>query len=283
MTRYSAKTPSVAIVSDPHGGSRYGLCIPDRVKLTGGDQGPPYYVPSRGQRALSKLWRQFWWWATKVTGGGPDAVVVNGDILEGVHHRTTTLVSNNLKDQRGVAEANLRIISPKSRLYIVKGTPAHDSEEGEAIESVAKNLNAVPSASGQFTRGELWLGFGGYLLHASHKISVSTSPVSEATALVTQLVKAAVDGGRWGKRPPDVIARAHVHRCRVVDLPTHTGGGIALTTPGWQLKTPHVVGCSPMESVQVGGVVVFAGEEGPYVRRWVRTIKRGAVDRWPTN
>jgi MFS family permease len=54
------------------------------------------------------LWREFWdVWVPEVTKGEPYDLVHNGDVIDGVHHGSTTQISHNIEDQLRIAEAVL--------------------------------------------------------------------------------------------------------------------------------------------------------------------------------
>src|SRR5579862_848807 len=85
---------NVVVVSDLHAGCQMGLCPPTGCKLDGAGR----YEPSEFQCKVWKWWIEFWEsWVPQVTHGEKFAVVVNGDILDGVNHRSTSQFSHNLK------------------------------------------------------------------------------------------------------------------------------------------------------------------------------------------
>src|SRR5262245_35739467 len=96
----NAKT--LVVVSDTHCGCRVGLCPPQPMRVDGGGQ----YVPSTFQRKMWAYWRVFWdEWVPEVTRGEPFDLVHNGDAIDGVHHHSTTQISQSIKDQLRIAMA----------------------------------------------------------------------------------------------------------------------------------------------------------------------------------
>src|SRR5579859_4275199 len=91
---------NVIVISDTHCGCRMGLCPPDGAALDDGG----IYTPSRLQKIMWGWWEEFWGeWVPNVTHKGPFVLVHNGDVIDGVHHNSTTQISQNIKDQKDLA------------------------------------------------------------------------------------------------------------------------------------------------------------------------------------
>jgi hypothetical protein len=73
-----------------------------------------------------------------------------------------------------------------------------------------------------------------------------------------------------------VVIRSHRHRAIQIIIPTDTGLGISMTTPGWQLKTPFVyrVAGARVSMPQIGGCLVRQGDEELHTRIFYRSIGR---------
>jgi hypothetical protein len=267
---------NVVVVSDLHCGCRLGLCPPDGVQLDDGGR----YMPSRLQLVVWDWWIEFWEsWVPKVVRGERYAVVVNGDVIDGVHHKATTQISHNLEDQCRVA---YEVLGPvvddcKGQFFMIRGTPSHTGEQGVHEERLAKELGAVPNEEGQYSRYELWKTFGnGRLIHFNHHVGTTSSSQHETSAVNAELAAAFVEAGRWGNTPPDVIVRSHRHRCSEVRIPSQHGYSIALVTPAWQLKTPYAfkVAGARQTTPQIGGSLIRQGDEELHTRHWVKDIGR---------
>ena len=270
----------LVIVSDLHCGCQLGLC-PDRgFEL---DDGGTYY-PSDLQVIVWHWWREFWNdWVPSVVGDEPYAVCVNGDAIEGTHHRVVTPITTNIADQERLAYDVLWPVVQRcdGRYFHVRGTPAHVGPSGQSEERLARMLEAVPDDTGRHARYELWIRLGGDwgpLCHVTHHIGTTSTIAYEATALQKELVNAYVECLRWGDEPPRVIVRSHRHRFFM----THVGQAVTLTTPGWQLRTPFtyrktgaIVG-----RPQIGGVVLTATGDASnpvQVHHKVWGLRRGNV------
>lgn len=269
----SKQRRNLVVVSDLHCGCRMGLCHPDGAKLDDGGS----YKPSRLQHKLWKLWDEFWTqWVPTVTQGEAYDVVLNGDLVDGVHHGSVTQVSHNLVDQSRIAMAVIGAIPRKGHLYVVRGTPAHGGESGQTEEGIAKAIGAVPNKEGQYARWELWLEVGKGLVHLLHHVGSTGSNHYESTAVNKELMEAYVEAGRWGDRPPDVVVRSHRHRSMEVRVPSALGYAIACVTPGWQAKTPfaYKIPGARQSQPQFGGLVIRQGDEDLYTRFKVWRLDR---------
>ena len=267
---------NIIVVSDTHAGCQLGL-FPPSFKLDSGG----LYKPSILQRKVWSMWEHFWGeWVPLVTKKEPYIVVHNGDAIDGKHHDAVTQITQNITDQVAIAEALLRPIVKGNRCagyYHIRGTEAHVGKSGQAEEQLAKNLGAIPDEIGNHARWELWMRLNGNLIHFSHHIGCTGSASYESTAVYKEMIEAYVDASRWGKQPPNVIVRSHRHRAIKVEVPTETGYGIALVTPGFQLKTPNThrfaLGRSSMP--QIGGILIRHGDEDTiFTRSKVWNIER---------
>lgn len=269
---------NLVIVSDLHVGCRMGLCHPDGHDMDDGGR----YTPSPVQRKVWNWWEEFWGeWVPEVTHGEPYAVCVNGDCLDGVHHRAVSQWSQNLTYQRRAAIEILRpVVSGCAGYYHVRGTEAHAGASGQDEEAIAEALGAVRGSAGEFARWELWIRIGRGLAHLTHHIGTSGSMHYESTAVMRELTESYVESGRWADEPPDWVVRSHRHRNCEVRVQTHKGFATACVTPGWQLKTPFaykIVGARQAQP-QIGGTLLRCGDSDLYTRHKVWSLERPLVE-----
>ena len=270
---------NLVVISDLHAGCQMGLCPKEPVRLDGGG----FYAPSKVQAKVWDWWEEFWGaWIPDVTKGEPYDLCLNGDVLDGRHHNAVTQISQNLTDQEKIAEAILRPVVEKceGRLFWIRGTEAHSGPSGENEESLARQLGAIPSESGQYARYELWYRIGGKgLVHITHTIGTTNSMAYESTAPMKELTDAYVESARWSKEPPDVVVRSHRHRNIETRIQTYKGFCTSCITAGWQLKTPFVFKTGARQQLpQIGGTLVRRGDEDTYTRHFVRTLGRPRVE-----
>lgn len=266
---------NVVVISDQHVGDGLGLCHPDGAAL---DDGGTYY-PSKLQRKAWDFWEEFFGeWAPRATKGEPFIVVNNGDVIDGVHHGSTTQWSHNLGDQ---SEHAYQILKPvvdlcEGRYYHIRGTEAHVGKSAVEEERLAKRLGAIPSEEGQHARYELWLRVGGYLCHFLHHIGTTSSSQHETSALNAEYAAMCVDAARFGREPPVIVARAHRHRNSEIRLPSRGGYATVFVTACWQLKTPFAwkVAGARVTTPQMGGSLIRVGDEELHTRHCVWDIQR---------
>lgn len=275
----SSKLNNLIVVSDLHCGCRLGLC-PPKVQL---DEDATYqHTPM--QADIWKRWQEFWnVWVPQVTRGEPFAVVLNGDAIDGVHHRAVTQISQNLTDQARIAKEVLRPVveACEGRYYHLRGTEAHVGPSGQEEERLAEELGAIPDKSGRFARWELYLEIGVGLVHLSHHIGTAGSLAYETTAVHKELEQSFVEAARWGERHPDVIVRSHRHRNVETRIQTAHGFATACTTAGWQGKTPFVykIAGGRQTQPQIGGTLVRSGDEDVYTRHRLWNLARPKTER----
>lgn len=277
MARKHETTPvrNAIIVGDLHAGCQLGLCPPRGARLDNNG----IYRPNKVQKALNQRWRMFWRdWAPEVCRGEPYCVVVNGDLIDGVHHGSTNQWTHNLTMQ---CNAAYEILAPirdacQGRLYIMRGTPVHGGESGQQEEQLAGRLDAIPDEAGQHARNELWLWVGGALCHVLHHIGTTASSAHESSAVNSELTAEFVEAARWGQKPPDYVIRSHRHRCISVKLSTSRGYAVGVVAPGWQGKTPFAfkVAGARLAQPQWGGILIRQGDEEHYMREKVWTPDR---------
>lgn len=281
----ASNVTNLVVVSDTHCGCRLAICPPDGAALDDGGS----YRPSVLQSKLWAYWREFWdEFVPEATRGEPFAVVHNGDAIDGVHHGSTTQISNNLEDQGEIAYELMKPIveACEGRYFHIRGTEAHVGKSAVEEERLAKRLGAIPNGEKQFARYDLWKMVGPKLVHLLHHIGTTGSAAYEATAVHKELTESYVEAGRWNHRPPDAIVRSHRHRNIEITVPTDaqgngaTGKAIAVVSPCWQGKTPFAwkIPGARLSTPQFGGIVIRFAHGEFFVRSYVRTVARSPVE-----
>ena len=79
----------VAICGDLHCGSTVGLCPPEGLELDDGGM----YDPSDAQEWLWQCWESAWKKAKSIIGRDKFTLVLNGDLIDGDHHRSSQIAS----------------------------------------------------------------------------------------------------------------------------------------------------------------------------------------------
>lgn len=261
---------NLIVVSDPHHGCRMGLCPPS-VRLD--DDAIYQHTPI--QADVWERWNIFWnEWVPEATKGEPFGVVLNGDGLDGNHHRAVTQISHNLTDQARIAKQVLRPVveACEGRYWHIRGTEAHVGPSGQEEERLAEELGAIPDREGRYARWELWIEIGIGLVHLSHHIGTAGSLAYETSAVQKEAEQALVEAARWGNRHPDVIVRSHRHRFVETRCMTDHGFLTTCTTAAWQVKTPFVyrIAGGRQTLPQIGGTLVRSDDRDIYTlhRLW---------------
>lgn len=254
---------AIIAISDLHVGSTKGLC-PKVVKTV--DQGE--YKPNKYQRTLRKYWKHFWGsFVPEVTQGAQKRIlVINGDVLDGVHHHTVNIISNSWLVQEEAAVEVLKEIPelcPEKidETYFIKGTEAHVGPNGESEDRIAEKIGAQPNEMGEYADYQRWFDVDGTVFQFAHHIGVTSSAAYESSAPMREMVAALVEAAQWGAEVPSVIVRSHRHRFIEVPIPSQHGRIRCVITPGWQVRTPFVERIDRMRMPHVGGVVFLVRGE----------------------
>jgi hypothetical protein len=250
-----SKLRRVVVVSDIHVGSASGILPADYIDSSG------ITVPlNTGQRYLWDCWVDFCKRAKRFV---PDAIIINGDVVEGVQRKEcgAGLSLRMMVDQKNAAIrvlSMLRDSAPKScALYMTQGTAYHVGENGEMEEDIAAHIGArryYSVGGGQLVREVLWLDIGGVIIEAAHAIG-GNSGFYRTTALDRELQWSALSGKDESKGVPksDLIVRSHVHFFMAAEHASKQG----VIVPCWQLQT-HYARKSSVHRLppDIGGVFV---------------------------
>lgn len=264
------------VISDLHVGSSTSLLPPSPVL----DDGQTV-CPSPIQNILADLWSGFWSvFVPSVTEGRTYWLALLGDTVEGRHHDTSEIVTNNLTDQCKLAAQLVRGI-PKlvgqapTQSFMLRGTPAHDGKAGCLAEIVGESIGAY-QAENRFTHRHLILSWRDQYIDLAHHIGISGSPMTECSGLVKEMTKAMVEAGQWSDLCPSLILRGHRHRMSEAAVPTDRGLMRVCTLPGWQMKTEFADKVDPIRRTQIGGIVIGADRFGHlYLRHFLWTPRWG--------
>jgi len=130
----------ILVIADAHTGSKVGIC-PPRV---GFEDGGAYSADGPLHEILrNQLARGVAKW---LEGSGEKWLICNGDLIDGNHHGTYQIWSNNEKDHADAALAYLSpLASRATRTFVIRGTPTHTGGTGRWEEYIAQELGAFPN------------------------------------------------------------------------------------------------------------------------------------------
>lgn len=279
--RPRSKTPRpIVVVSDLHVGC--GLAVMPREGAAHGSTNE--HQPSQLQLKLCDWWDEFWAWVEKETGGGYN-VVVNGDSIDGVHHRAVSQWTHNTDVQRAAAVQLLRPVRERAhRMFMTDGTEAHVGPSSSDEESIARELKTDrPSGRGPHSLAQLFYSCGDdSLIHFAHHMPTSLSPFTKSSGLQKEIIYGYTHSGRLRLQAPNLYVRSHRHECGVVGEPIRAKSGttqmaFAWCTSPWQLMGPYMNKFPRGGAVsEIGGLLIKFGDEGAYCKPWVRWVDRPA-------
>lgn len=246
-------TTTIIVVSDLHINSTIGLLAPS-VKL--GDGQEVVHAP-----------HQAWQWSCfndflATRKYGRVVTIINGEIADTLHHKTTQLISNDLPSIVDMALATLEpLTSISEKIIVTKGTEAHSGLGSHLDELIAREIGA--ETLGTNDHAHWWAEFmvegvrfdvahhprfGGGSYHTSH----NTAGKLAADAMMYC--------SKFDKPCPDVVIRSHNH--------TFSDSGLnypvrAFVTPAWQLGThySHRLGFGG-KLMPIGGLFIYVcGEQ----------------------
>lgn len=224
------------VVSDLHCGSSVAILPPDFTNIEGN---------AVKQNAIQRWYWQAWLemcdeWLPAVTRGEPFALVLNGDLIDGLHHHTKEVVSLEIGDHIGIAIQILKPLSARAAAtFVVEGTDCHsqNAEHGIAreLEAIGPDGLAVADKGKSGAWRRLDLTIAGLRCIFQHHITTSGRTWTEATGLGTALMNERLEAAAAGEVPPSVLISAHRHRPGVYQ----TSSGLSAVTGAWQALTRY--------------------------------------------
>lgn len=253
-----SKARHFVVVSDLHCGSSVALCPPGMVSV---DEGTP--LPQNDhQKWLWEHWEEFWRWVPTQLGPRQDVtLVVNGDMIEGNHHRA--IQAWPCTDDHISAAVNiLRPLAAQfTRTYVVVGTEAHTKM---AEHGIAKAIGAKKHPDGKYASDVLNIEVGDRLLLWAHHCSTTSREwltSGEPGRLLSNARLAAINARH---KPPNFVGAAHRHR---YDRWEDGGDQCCVIGPAWQMLTRYGYKVVTHARPHVGGYIVTVDDDDIIVRR----------------
>ena len=146
-------------------------------------------------------------------------LVVNGDIVEGVHHGNVDLIDTRVDVQESIAIENLEVLTPHvDNLALIAGTQAHSGIGFRSTNTVARNFDTDkfllrdPERPDDHCWFHIRRSVENVRIDVAHKIGVSKIPWTQITpirkAIITTIHNCAVEGMPL----PHLLIRGHCHR-----------------------------------------------------------------------
>lgn len=240
------KSKLVMVLSDLHVGSTVGLWPEGFVSNEGNTIGQ-----NGLQKWLWSCWSDMTAFTNRIIGNDEFDLVINGDLVEGIHHRTLQVMTPDVGDQTDAVKQVLGDFAQScSNLHIIKGTECHTRNDEVRL---GRALGATKDKStGQNAWDSLDLEVHGTLYNFAHHISATARPYLEASAHSIALGSLTHSRARTGLPVPKVMVRAHRHRHGIWD----DGNQMSVVTGAWQCLTRHGYKVVP-DAVPQPSVVIF--------------------------
>lgn len=237
---------------------------------------------SPAQAVVWNWWREFFDefvpWAT---GGEPHVLVHGGDVVDGVHHRSTTQATHDLAAQEEMAIAVLEPEVERAAAFaVIGGTPVHAGESWSSERRIATRLGAMRSGKQPvFMEMNYRLGEE-VVINDMHHISTTGMHHTEANGVFREAMEQMMTMAKAGGKAADVFLRHHRHRNFHCDGTLHDGKRWhSLAVPGWQLKGPYTWKVGARNHLPHFGGVVIRIKHNPWsandveIMQYTRSIK----------
>ncbi len=232
------------VVADLHCGSTRGLCCPNFTTEEGQTVGL-----NAAQTFLWEHWEAAWDLVYTLVGDDQWALVGNGDMIEGNHHRTTEIVSPVMSDHVAIALECLLPHSTKAaaRLFTL-GTECHTSNAEHHIAATCEAIKDPNTGRAAWER--LSVSFNDCLCRFTHHTStVAREWTSQINSHISTMQLAAL---RSGQPVPKVLGQAHCH----VYAESRKEGAFGFTSPSWQILTRYGNKAVPNAIPMIGLIVL---------------------------
>jgi hypothetical protein len=214
------------VVSDLHCGSEVGLMPPDTTVRTGNKIS---FGGNVHQEWLWACWTDLQAQFARICGKDKYALLLNGDLTEGIHHKSIESLTQSIEDHANMAiEAVGGLAAKAHKTFVTLGTEVHT---GLIEHYIAKKIGA----EGKGAKAKWLFRMAGCLVDATHHIGVTSRAYLEATSLSITMGNARLNSMRCGQEPARIYLRGH----------RHTGGwfsdgqGMIGVTGGWQFLTRY--------------------------------------------
>ena len=248
-----SKPRAVVIVSDTHVGSTRAVCTPDFQHFEGN-----VVRQNDLQKWIYECWHHCWHeFVPSYFGKDKYVLVVNGDVVDGIHHKTKETMSNEVADHLDDA---VKLFEPAvkraDKVFVVEGTDAHTgSREHSFGAQVGAEVNPL---SGRHSFDSLYLEVAGTPGVVRHHINATTRRYLTATQYSIHMGMEVQRAAEEGMPIPKWFARAHRHVHGVFE---NAYGAMGITG-AWQADTRWVRKVIPDNSFSPS-VIIFDWRERP--------------------
>lgn len=208
----------ILLISDMHVMSYWGLIHPEHVAQDI-RTGPTVYGMNKPQTFSWEHWNKMIR-DTKYV----DAILINGDIIDGVNrHNVGAVCNSDPMEQCKMSATLIKMLPEDVPLYITKGTRYHCGDEFVSEQVVAEMTGGSYATEGIIEECGIRIFANHFAPHAQYKAGMLERKINQVAAAEKYSGKI------------DVIVRSHNHAFSSVITTDH----VAVMTPGWQHKTPY--------------------------------------------
>lgn len=220
------KLDLLAIVSDLHVGSHVGLLCPGYRTIAATEAERQTVQLNPLQHWLWSCWSDGAERVAEICGNDPYALLLNGDAVEGDHHRTWQIWSRNPDDHVAAAITALHPYSePAEEVIVISGTECHT---GLSEVMLAKSIGA-------HVADLACIRIHGTLIEARHHTGATSRVWLESGGPMRDMNNRRLECARKGHEVPQGALYAHRHTGGWAD----DGYGFAAVTGAWQALTRH--------------------------------------------
>ena len=236
----------VVCAGDLHCGSTVGLCPPEGLELDDGG----LYEPNKSQHWLWNNWEEAWGVIKSLKRKNKKAklhLILNGDLIDGDHHRTTQIASGLTGVHMQCAIESLRVplaLKPTS-IHILRGTPSHVGRAGGVEEGIARALKGQgwkvieDPDTGNSSSYARTIQIGGVRFDVKHHGRMGRRAHTKGPYMRWYAQDIFFNHLMDGDTPPDVAIRSHYHQFADSGH-IHKVTTRAVALPAWQLATEYV-------------------------------------------
>lgn len=225
------KRTLIAVISDPHGGHKLGLCNPETIIEDDSTGEVREYSPelNEAQTLLWEVYSKGIQEVEKLAGKDETLLIVSGDVTQGNKY-ISEQISTRIADQIFIAEYNLhpwldsKINIKKVRM--AKGTSSHEFGEGSSSLTVARLLRAkYPKVNVRsLYHGLIRTPDGVFIDYAHHGPTPGSRNWLKGNEARYYLRSIMMDEISAGNIPPHIVIRGHYHQYVKEYLSIRTNG-----------------------------------------------------------
>lgn len=270
----------IAIAGDLHCGSTIGLCPATGIELDDGG----WYDPSEAQLWLWEEWEKHWKVVQSLARKNTLHLVLNGDLIDGDHHRTSQIASPLTGIHIRTAMESLAVplgLKPK-QIHVVRGTPTHVGRSAESEEGIARALHnqgwpiEQDPDTGMYSSYRRRLDIGDVRLDIAHHGRMGQRAntrrsysalyafdvwAENALEMWQEMKRGDVQKAWDEKRPPDLGIRSHNHQYMDSGY-DHRGVTRMIACPAFQLATEWVHRIAAENMASIGILVIIISDDG---------------------